>query len=149
MKKGFKFRLNKVLEVKDVEFKQQQKDLSDASHEKRQAYQQLLEKQSSTESFEQELDNISLVNAGDMRLQYGHFHSLLDEVEHHQQQVTTLAEREDQEREKLLKVQRERKVLEKLREKELERFRQDYLRQSQNEIDELAVMGARRIATAR
>ncbi|MCB0262707.1 MAG: hypothetical protein R3C41_21565 [Calditrichia bacterium] len=144
MNNGFKFRLNKVLEVKDVEFKQQQKDLSSAAQDKMNAYQQLLEKQSSSEAFARELGNVRFQNAGDMHLNFGHFQNLIEEVQEQEQQLFSMEERENLEREKLLKVQRERKVLEKLREKELEKFHQDFLKQSQNDIDEMAILGNRR-----
>jgi len=143
---GFKFKLNKVLEVKDVEFRQQQKDLSVAAQQKHKAHQKLSAKRNSTEKYAKSLDDVQIQNAGNMHLSYDHYHFLLEEVKQQQEHVVNLGKKEDAEREKLIRVQRECKVLEKLKEKEFEKFQADIAKQVQNSIDELANMHVRRLA---
>jgi len=143
---GFKFKLNKVLEVKDVEFRQQQKDLSDAAQQKHKAHEKLAAKRNSTEKYAKGLDDVQIQNAGNMHLGYDHYHFLLEEVKQQHEHVVNLGKKEDAEREKLIRVQRECKVLEKLKEKEFEKFQADIAKQVQNSIDELANMHVRRLA---
>ncbi len=143
---GFKFKLNKVLEVKDVKFRQQQKDLSNAAQQKQNAHQKLEAKRNSTEKYAKSLDDVQIQNAGNMHLSYDHYHYLLQELKQQQEHLVNLEKQEDLEREKLIRVQRECKVLEKLKEKEFEKFQADIARQAQNSIDELANMHVRRMA---
>ncbi len=144
--KEFKFKLNKVLEVKDVEFRQQQRDLVSATRQKSVAFHKLREKQYSVESYADYLENAPAQRAGELRQHYEHYHFLLEDCKSQEQHVLNLEEIESREREKLLQVQKERKILEKLREKELTQFRESYARQAQNALDEMALIQARRIA---
>ena len=144
MKNGFDFRLNKVLEVKEIQYKQQQKGLMLAAQRKSQAQRQLIEKQQHTREFAEQLNQPGRLSAGALHLSYAHYMSLIEEMNEQERHVMSLEEKEKQEREKLMAVHKERKILETLREKEFEKYQLNMIKKDQKEIDELASMGAQR-----
>ncbi len=138
--KGFKFKLNKVLAVKKIELKQQQKVLSEASKKKLEAYQAMEQQQNAASSFAARLKTINQHSAGVLNLYYDYFHHLLDEAKQKEMELYQLAEKEEQERQRLISVQKEQKVLEKLEEQEQEKFLDGINRNAQNSLDEIAVI---------
>jgi flagellar FliJ protein len=144
MKNGFTFRLNKVLEVKEVQYKQQQKGLMLAAQRKTQAQRQLIEKQQHTREFAEQLSRPRRLSAGALYLSYAHYMSLIDEMNEQERHLMSLEEKEKQEREKLMAVHKERKILETLREKEYDKYQLNMIKRDQKELDELASIGARR-----
>lgn len=138
--KEFKFKLNKVLEVKKIELKQQQKVLSDAAKKKLEAYQAMEQQQNAASSFASRLKTITQHSAGALNIYYDYYHHLLDEAKQKEMEMYQLAEMEEQERQRLISVQKEQKVLEKLKEHEQEKFLDDISKNDQNSLDEIAVI---------
>ncbi|NIS39007.1 hypothetical protein GWN91_07760, partial [Candidatus Saccharibacteria bacterium] len=79
-----------------------------------------------------------------LQLNYDYFYSLLDDLEKQQHQFIELEQKENSEREKLLQVHKEQKILENLREKELTRHINENQKRHQLMLDELAILGSRK-----
>lgn len=140
--RGFRFRFNKILEVKEVELKQRQRDLSAAIRARVDALARQTGKEREIESFSAKLMRLELEKAGDLSIQYRYYHDLVRDLRSLQELVALLEKKENIARENLISVQKEQKILQKLREKEYEEFVQSALKETQSAIDELAVLGA-------
>lgn len=138
--KKFTFKLNKVLEVKTIELKQHQKSLSEASQKKIAAHEELEQHLAYTNNFVSRLNNVTTNNAGALQLFYDYFHRLLNEAEQKEKTVSQMEDVEKRVREKLIAIQKEQKVLEKLKEHELQKFLERFHKDEQNTLDELAVL---------
>ncbi len=140
----FKFKFDKVLEIKNIELRQQRKELSHATKEKVEADQVLQQKKANTDRFARELEYGNKKTVASLQLNYDYFYSLLDDLEKQQHQFIELEQKENSEREKLLQVHKEQKILENLREKELTRHINENQKRHQLMLDELAILGSRK-----
>ncbi|RMF54745.1 MAG: hypothetical protein D6748_16050 [Calditrichaeota bacterium] len=139
--KGFKFKLNKVLEVKNIRLQQQQKVLMEAALKKLAANQELEQKKAATNSYKKKLEKLNTLKAGMLNLYYGYYHQLLDELEQSEELLHQMIEMENSAREELIGIQKEQKILEKLKEHERHRFLEEFQQNEQKQIDEMAIIG--------
>lgn len=142
--KSFKFKLNKILEVKEIELKQRQRELSEAMHRRDRAENELQEQIAVADRFVSQLKKRHFHSAGEISQHYEYYHSLLEEVKAREKIVDDCRGAEDAARQKLLAAQKEQKILQRLKDKELERYWEALQKEDQELIDELAVLGLAR-----
>ncbi|MFZ0392046.1 MAG: flagellar export protein FliJ [Calditrichia bacterium] len=142
--KKFKYRLQKVLDVKEMVLKKTQRDLHMAQTEQEQADTRLHEMKSSLEDYRRNLDGSRRETAGGLRMQYGYFYQLLDDVDLQQQEVAKKAANVHTIRERLTDEQRGRKILAKLKEKSFEDYSRQVNKDEQIFLDEISLSPMRR-----
>ncbi len=139
--KKFKFRLEKVLDVKEIELKKVQKELSDKMDEINREEERLYRMISTTNEYAQFLETMTPKSAAELDLQFSYFHQLLEEVEAQKEAVEKLKEEEKTVRQKLIAVQREQKMLTNLKENARQKYVDEVLKSEQKILDEFAILG--------
>lgn len=140
--KKFKFRLQKVLDVKEINLKQRQRDLASQIEETLQARQVLENIRQTATGFAYQLEKLSNLRAADLELQYAYFHQLLQEVQHQKNVVNELQRKETEARMRLIETRREQKMLANLKMNAEKKFLESQWKEEQNNLDELAILGA-------
>ncbi len=137
----FKFRLEKVLEVKEIAIKQEQRRLSEIN-EKRQ---KLLDNRHQLEGLLEEcttkINEMEETEANLISSYYTYLHQIMQEIRQVEEQLFHLDEEEIRVRNKLKEIQKEKKALENLKEKKYARFVQEEQRREQALLDEFALLG--------
>ena len=136
--------MHKILEVKEIELKQRQRDLSGVMEQRIQAETILQEMMKQADQFVQRLKEQQFRRAGEISQHYDYYHSLMEEIKTQEKVVESFLQKEEETRQKLLDAQKEQKILQRLKEKELERYWEALQKEDQDLIDELAVLGLAR-----
>ncbi|GAB4364535.1 MAG: flagellar export protein FliJ [Calditrichia bacterium] len=141
--KKFEFRLQKVLDVKEILVKKTQRDLSLTEEEKSEVEKSLLKTQEYLSDFSGHLDETRREKVANLKIQYDHFYQILGEIDQQRNNLKQIQEKIEEIRKRLLLHQRNRKVLSVLKEKYFE----DYLKQMESEeqkfIDESTILNHR------
>jgi len=140
--KKFKFRLEKILDVKEIELKKLQKDLSVKIEEKNRAEEILQQLIDTTNDYARRLDADTPHSAAEFDLHFSYFHQLLEEAEIQKEVIHKLEEEENSIREKLMAVQREQKMLANLKENARQKYMDEVLKSEQKILDEFAILGS-------
>ncbi len=137
--KGFKFKLQTLLDVKEKIEEQKKVELGKAN-------QKLDIEKNKLETFIQNKQNAiiqqrkmasNMVNVK-LYTEYGHYIKKLDiSIEQQRKQVQIEEKNVEKAKENLIAIIKERKAYEKLREKKLEEFRRDLLSKEQKSADEI------------
>ncbi len=138
----FKFRLDKVLEVKEIALKQEQRRLSDINQRRH----QLLESRHQLEqAMEECMGQINRLESSQVDLlasYHTYLHQIMQEIRQLENQLYQLDEEEMKVRQRLQEIQKEKKVLENLKERKYARFLKEQDRLEQATLDELALLGS-------
>lgn len=141
--KRFRFRLQRVLDAKETEERQRQRDLGFAQAEltRQQAALLDLEQQLAEEEAVQREMVKRPVRAGDALMQHRWHRELRSRIRMQAEQVQKAAEKVEEARRILVEASKERRVLERLKERRLDEYRKAELTQMQNHLDDV---GSRR-----
>lgn len=138
----FKFRLEKVLEVKEIALKQEQRRLSDINQKRHHLLQTRHQLEGIMEDCMQQINQLENSQVDLLASYHTYLHQIMQDIRQLEQQLFQLDEEEMKIRHKLQEIQKEKKVLENLRDKRYARFLKDQERQEQNTLDELALLGS-------
>lgn len=141
--KKFNFRLQKVLDVKEMVIRKTQRDLAYAQDMKALEEKKLQKLQETLALQYQELQESASGTAADILLKYDYFYQLLDDVKAKKQDIVQIDQKIAQIRHQLQNQQKERKILSKLKEKSLENYVTEFRREEQILLDEVAVIASR------
>ncbi len=140
--KKFKFRLEKVLEMKERELQREQKALADLLRHQQEAHKLLNEKRIMVEGHIQKMENVTSGEAGTLTTYYEYLQTLLQEMYHLQNRIIDLEKQADVQRKKLLDVQKEQKILENLKAQNYQKYLEENKKNEQSFLDEIAMLGA-------
>ncbi len=137
--KKFTFRLQRVLDAKESEEKEKQRELGVAQRELTEAEHQLAHLQ---EQLQEELQRANELNQGTVQAwqaltQHRWQKHLAGEIRKAQKDVEQAREIVEQARDVLIETSREKRVLEKLREKQYEEHQKLVLTELQNQLDDI------------
>jgi len=143
--KKFKFSLEKVLEVKEIEEKVIQKNLLLVQNQIYEIERKIVE---IAEKISIERKNVSEVSSTvtkstDIMLHYRYIESLSRETEICKDSLVGLRLKENEYRLQLIEKSREKKALEKLKEIKYEEFRKEYNKEQQLFIDDISIQNHR------
>ncbi|RMG69298.1 MAG: flagellar export protein FliJ [Calditrichaeota bacterium] len=142
--KGFKFRLESVLDVKTTELRHVQKEHASAQQAVLEARQELEALTRERDAYARSLNQLQEQEAGDWQLRWDYLHHLNLQLQGLQEQLLQLEQKREEVRQKLVKIRREQKVLENLKQRAREKFLEESRRNEQKAIDELAVLSVQR-----
>ena len=137
----FKFRLEKVLEVKEIALKQEQRRLSEIGKKRHQLLQQREQLERTLEECSAKINTLDDTHANLLSAYYTYLHQIMQEIRQLEDQMYQLDQEELAVRNKLREVQKEKKVLQKLKDKNYQRFVKEQQEQEQAILDELAFFG--------
>ena len=143
--KKFRFSLEKVLEIKEVEEKVIQKKLLLIQNEIIETEKKII---SNREKISVERKKISLlseniINSMEIMIHYKYIDGLTSEIESLQENLKRLKLQEFQIKKELIEKSKEKKALEKLKEIKFEEFKKDYNRAQQMFIDDISIQSHR------
>lgn len=147
--KKFKFTLEKVLEIKEIEEKVIYKDLLKIQH-------QILETEKNISDLQEKISqegkkanslNQEVKTSTDIMLHYNYIQSLDIEVEHLKEHLDTLKLNESILKTKLVEKSREKKALERLKEIKYEEYKKEYNKEQQAYLDDVSIQNHRLRAT--
>jgi flagellar protein FliJ len=141
--KKFHYRLQKVLDVKEMVMKKTQRDLAFTQNEHAKAEKMLHEIQTGVSEYAQELENSETESASGLKRKYGYFYQLLDDVEDQKDNLLRIENQAAEIRQRLVEKQRDHKVLSKLKDKHYADFNSRMAKEEQIFLDEVAVNGNR------
>ena len=140
--KQFEFRLQKVMETTKTREELKKRELAKALVVLAQN-ESLLE--SMFERLEEQIEEYNTrklkpsMTASDL-MNFSHYtEKLLDDIQHQKRTIENLAEKVRQHREKLIEITKDKKILERLKEKRYEEYRKKLRSMEQKFIDELSV----------
>ena len=140
--KQFEFRLQKVMETTKTREELKKRELAKALVVLAQN-ESLLE--SMLERLEEQIEEYNTrklkpsMTASDL-MNFSHYtEKLLDDIQHQKMTIEDLAEKVRQHREKLIEITKDKKILERLKEKRYEEYRKKLRSMEQKFIDELSV----------
>lgn len=139
--KTFRFRLQKVMEVKEDFEKKRMAELADAKkllRIERDKLEDLKNKTAACQDRIKEKHKKKNVNPTEMELYYRYLDKLRHQIEIQFRRVCEASDEMERRRQVLLCASKERKVLEKLRERKYSAFREEMTKKEQDFIDELA-----------
>jgi len=144
--KQFEFRLQKVMETTKTREELKKRELA-------KALVVLAQNESLLESMFARLEEqIEEYNARKLKpsmtasdlMNFSHYtEKLLTDIQHQKKNIETLAEKVRQHREKLIEITKDKKILERLKEKRYEEYRKKLRNMEQKFIDELGMRGYR------
>jgi flagellar FliJ protein len=139
--KRFKFNLEKVLEIKEIEEKVIQKDLLLIQH-------QIKENEKIITNYKEKIscekNNVTLLSSKlikqiEIMTHYKYIDSCNAEIERLKQIISQLRTKETKLKNSLLEKSKERRTLERLKEIKFEEFKKQYNKQEQNTMDEISI----------
>ncbi len=136
--RGYKFSLEKVLEWRENSEKDTAKVFASIQNE-------LQYQQNGLNSLRLEDENIkkkilSLNNINELKQQYLFKQSIEEKIERQILLIDETSKKLEKQRLELLEAQKNRKIMEKLKEKDYNTYREDILYEEQKELDEMAVL---------
>ena len=96
------------------------------------------------EAYVQKLNQLKDQSARDWQLRWEYLHQLNQQLQQLQEKLEQLEQKREEVRQKLVRIRREQKVLENLKERAREKFLEQSRRLEQKTIDELAVLSVER-----
>jgi flagellar FliJ protein len=141
--KKFRFRLQKVMELKEEIEKQRKLELSEARRHLMDEKQKLEEMETHNKDCWNTVERIETadrVNPWELVCAHRYMHKLEEEMMWQSGKVLEVEAAFDEKRIKLLEASKERKMLEKLKEKRFSTYRTDADRKEQKILDEFAAM---------
>ncbi|GAB4337327.1 MAG: flagellar export protein FliJ [Calditrichia bacterium] len=139
--KKYRFRLQKVLDVKEVLVKQSQRDLAAAQEEKRQAEEELKRSEQAVKQFARKLEEESFATVAELQQKYDYFYQMLENLDAQKDVVLQMDQKVEKVRQKLIQNQRNRKVLAALKEKSYQDYLEKVKLEEQIALDEMAILG--------
>lgn len=137
----FKFRLEKVLEVKEIALKQEQRRLSEIGKKRHQLLQQREQLERTLEECSAKINTLDDTHVNLLSAYYTYLHQIMQEIRQLEDQMYQLDQEELAVQNKLREVQKEKKILQKLKDKNYQRFVKEQQEQEQAILDELALFG--------
>jgi flagellar FliJ protein len=141
--KKFKFRLQKVLDVKEQVIRKTQRDLAFHENLKSQAESELTALQETLRAQSRKIETMHGESAADIQMEYDYFYQLLEAIKAQQQKIKQIEQKTAEIRNLLMEQQKERKILAKLKEKYQNSYLESVRKEEQILLDELAVIGSR------
>jgi flagellar FliJ protein len=139
--KRFKFRLQKVLDVKDMMLKKVQRDLAFVKNQRLEAEEKLIKYQYEYEQFCIIMYRNVEKNVSEIKREYSHFYQFLDEIDAQKKEIAELDKKVEKIRNQLINAQRDQKILSKLKDKYYESFVTQEQREEQVILDEMSIIG--------
>ena len=137
----FKFRLEKVLEVKEIALKQEQRRLSEIGKKRHQLLQQREQLERTLEECSAKINTLDDTHVNLLSAYYTYLHQIMQEIRQLEDQMYQLDQEELAVQNKLREVQKEKKILQKLKDKNYQRFVKEQQEHEQAILDELALFG--------
>ena len=145
MKTSHKFRLQKLLELKETIQKAKQRELWLAQHKLLKRQEDLQKLESSKDNFTKDMNQTENASVAQILRNFDYLVTLTENILEKKQEVHQHEVEVEQKRDNLLQIKKELKMLEKLKEKILERLQQENNNKEQKLIDELAIKKNRTI----
>lgn len=134
-----KFRLQKVLEVREIVEKDKIKALSAANRKLQLEKQRMKKLKETIHSIAAEINRVQAANVHRMSNHHDHLKTLLQEVYEQRHVIFTLQQEVEKKRSELLQATKDKKVLQTLKEKTLVALQAEEKKREQNALDELAL----------
>ncbi len=141
----FKFRLEKVLEVRRRKEEEKEKELASLKKELRreEEFLEKLRKETSLIAERigafQKVDDESL-NLEELRREYDYLEVLRNKITRHLNTVEKLMIKIEEKRKELIEASKERKIMEKLKDKQYRKFRSEEERKERKVLDEIGTL---------
>jgi flagellar FliJ protein len=132
------FRLQKVLEIREIIEKKHQKELALAKQNIQVQHKELDRVLIKKKSFIRTMLKNERPNASEMLRSYDYLTAVTQDIHHRNCTIKNLKEEADKKRKKLLQATRDKKILENLREKILRQIETEENKKEQIELDEIA-----------
>ena len=132
------FRLQKVLEVRELKEKKQQKELALVKRKLTSEEKELQRIQEKKNDFTQTMINIGKPSVSQMLSWYDYFITLSEHVDSQRSVIENSRNEVEQERQKLIQTTTDKKVLENLKEKFIHQINEEQNKNEQILIDEIA-----------
>lgn len=133
-----KFHLQKLLEVRELIERKRQKELAECKKQIVTEQEKLSELNDTKTNFSKGMDDAELLTASGMLAYHEYLSELRDRIAVQNQALQNLSQQEEQKRQALLESAQDRKILEKLREKVMERMQAEENQREQKQLDEIA-----------
>ena len=140
--KKFDFRLQKVLDVKEMVLKKMKKDLALLKKQKAESEKELNRLLNNFEEFCSKMHLDKEQTISEIKLEYSYYYQYLDEIELQKKEIADLNIKIEQLRKKFIETQQDKKVLSKLKDKYNEIYIVEQQKKEQVLLDEIAVIGA-------
>ncbi len=137
----FKFNLEKVLEIKEITLKQEQRRLSDIAQKRQQLLKQREHWEESMQECMSTINSLEATEAEVLASYHAYLHQIMQAVRQVEKQLYDLDAEEVKVRHRLREIQKEKTVLLNLKERKYERFLKEEERRQQAELDEIALLG--------
>ncbi len=145
--KKFEYRLQKVLEIKEIVLKKAQRDLAFSQQERQQAETHLKESQYFLEKYAKDIYQERGYTASEMKLKLDYYYQLVDDIQQQKQNIIQIEDKIEEIRRHLLEKQREHKILIKLKSNSYESYLNQLEKEEQTFMDEIASNNNRRLVT--
>ena len=134
-----KFRLQKVLDVRELIEKNRQKDFAGAKHNLQIENEELEQLENKRNGFTQSMNTVKKAEVSQFRGNQAYLETLNQSVADKHKKITVLKEDLETKRQHLLEASKNRKVLEKLKERKIAEAIHEENRIEQDFIDEIAM----------
>ena len=143
--KKFKFSLEKVLEIKEIEEKVIQKNLLLIQNEILDTEKKILSLKEKISTERKKISSLSLsvINSVEIMLHYKYIDGLSFDVDQLIDHLSSLRINEMTIKNQLIEKSREKKALERLKEIKFEEFRKDYKKEQQHFLDDISTQNHR------
>ena len=145
----YNFKLQRILDFREHIEKIRQLELAKVQMRLKDAHEALSQLFSSLREYQRELQTLEQQSTIDINfsIQYHvYLMELMLRIDEQQKAIQTLEEEEEEQRQLLLAASKDKKILEKLKEREYSEFMEAFLKFEQNTIDEVAVNSYRRLS---
>ena len=139
--KKFDFRLQKVLDVKEMILRKTQKDLAYAENEKLKEEELLKENELKIQLYLEKIASDNSASVSEMKIQYDYYQQMLEDLKQQKESIAMMVLKIKEIRERLLDQQKDRKALSLLKDKYIEEYNAQMLKEEQIFMDEIAVLG--------
>jgi len=144
----YNFKLQRILDYREHIEKSRQLELAKVQMMLKDARDSLLQLFSSLREYQNELQTLEQQSTIDISfsIQYHvYLMELMSRIDEQQKVIQTLEKEEEERRQVLLAASKDKKILEKLKEREYSEFMEAFLKFEQNIIDEVAINSYRRL----
>ncbi|MEJ2635713.1 MAG: flagellar export protein FliJ [Calditrichia bacterium] len=141
--KKFEYRLQKVLDVKEMVLRKAQRDLAYAENEKCEAQEEMHQVETVLERFYRQMQASGSETVSEIRRKYDHFYQLMDNLKVQKECLQQLENKVEEIRGQLLEKQKDHKILSKLKEKHYSEYFSKMEKEEQIQLDEMALHGNR------
>lgn len=135
----FKFSLQRVLRVKEIREDQQKEKFQEAQQYKQKQQEQLDQMMNEKEKVCSDLKSKCAhpLKVHQLRTYYNYLDRLDDHITHQEQELKKAEDMLEKERQKWIEAQKEKKIMEKLKERKWQDHRQEWFKREQKRLDEL------------